>query len=578
MSLLGSWTLLRRYLRPHAPRVLLLAVVLGAGLGLQLVAPQFLRACIDAALAGPGAPDPTAAAARYLGAALAAYLAALVATAVAEDLGWAATVALRADLVAHCLRLDLAFHHAQTPGALVERADGDVRALAHLFSRLVLQVLGNLLLLGGVLIALWRTDARLGAAFAAFALVALLALAGLRHTGVAAWDAARAARANLLGFAEERLAGAVDLRANGAVGATLAHLAVAQRALGAAEARAWRAAAPPRDALGLLFVVGTALALGLGGALVRRGDLSVGTLALVYAYATTLFAPLARLGGEVAQLQVAAAVVPRVLALLETAPAIPDGAVELPAGPLGVVFAGVTFGYDPAEPVLRDIAFALAPGQTLGVLGRTGGGKTTLTRLLLRLHAPQAGTIRLGGVALDTVREAALRARVGVATQEVRLFAATVRDNLTLFADDVPDARLLAALDDVGLGAWCRALPAGLDTALPPGGGGLSAGEAQLLALARLGLDDPGLVILDEATARLDPATAARLEAATARLLAGRTAIVIAHRLAAVRRADAILILAGGRVVEAGPRAALAADPTSVFARLLRADAGEVPS
>jgi len=572
MSLLGSWTLLRRYLCPHAPRVLLLAVVLGAGLGLQLVAPQFLRACIDAALAGPGAPDPTAAAARYLGAALAAYLAALVATAVAEDLGWAATVALRADLVAHCLRLDLAFHHAQTPGALVERADGDVRALAHLFSRLVLQVLGNLLLLGGVLIALWRTDARLGAAFAAFALVALLTLVGLRHTGVAAWDTARAARANLLGFAEERLAGAVDLRANGAVGATLAHLAVAQRALGAAEARAWRDSAPPRDALGLLFVVGTALALA------RRGDLSVGTLALVYAYTTTLFAPLARLGEEVAQVQVAAAVVPRVLALLETAPAIPEGTVELPAGPLGVVFAGVTFGYDPAEPVLRDIAFALAPGQTLGILGRTGGGKTTLTRLLLRLHAPQSGTIRLGGVALDTVREAALRARVGVAMQEVRLFAATVRDNLTLFADDVPDARLLDALDDVGLGAWCRALPAGLDTALPPGGGGLSAGEAQLLALARLGLGDPGLVILDEATARLDPATAARLERATARLLAGRTAIVIAHRLAAVRRADALLILAGGRVVEAGPRATLAADPTSVFARLLRADAGEVPS
>jgi len=357
-----------------------------------------------------------------------------------------------------------------------------------------------------------------------------------------------------------------------------AQLAAAQRTLGGAEARAWRAAAPPRDALGLLFVIGTALALGLGGALARRGELSVGILALVYAYATTLFAPLARLGGEVGQFQVAAAVVPRVAALLATPPAIPDGTAALPDGPLAVAFAGVTFGYDPADPVLRALTFAVAPGQTLGILGRTGGGKTTLTRLLLRLHAPQAGTIRLGGVALATVRETALRARVGVATQEVRLLGATVRDNLTLFADTVPDVRLLAALDDVGLGGWCRALPAGLDTMLPPGGGGISAGEAQLLALARLGLGDPGLVILDEATARLDPATAARLERATARLVAGRTAIVIAHRLAAVRRADAILILEDGRIVEAGPRAALAADPTSVFARLLREDAGEVAS
>jgi ATP-binding cassette subfamily B protein len=246
---------------------------------------------------------------------------------------------------------------------------------------------------------------------------------------------------------------------------------------------------------------------------------------------------------------------------------------------LDVACEGVSFGYDPTAPVLHDLSFRLAAGRTLGLLGRTGSGKTTLTRLLLRLYDPQAGAVRLGGRDLRAVQAAALRRRVGVVPQEVRLFAATVRDNVTLFDAAVPDDRVLEVLDELGLGAWCRALPAGLDTELPPGGGGLSAGEAQLLGCARVFLHDPGLVILDEASSRLDPATAGRVARALDRLLTGRTGIVVAHRLATVRRADDILLLEGGRVVEHGPRARLAADPGSALARLLRAglEAPETP-
>jgi ABC-type multidrug transport system fused ATPase/permease subunit len=229
--------------------------------------------------------------------------------------------------------------------------------------------------------------------------------------------------------------------------------------------------------------------------------------------------------------------------------------------------------------VLHDLTFTLTPGTTLGLLGRTGSGKTTISRLLFRLYDPSAGAVRVGGVDLRAARRDDLRARVGMVTQDVQLFRATVRDNVTFFDGSVPDARIVAAMEDLGLGDWLRQLPEGLDTVLGAGGGaGVSAGEAQLLAFTRVFLKDPGLVLLDEASSRLDPATERLIDRAVERLLgwdgAGRggrrTAIIIAHRLGTIQRADQVMILEHGRVAEYRARAALAADPTSRFAALLR--------
>jgi ATP-binding cassette subfamily B protein len=207
----------------------------------------------------------------------------------------------------------------------------------------------------------------------------------------------------------------------------------------------------------------------------------------------------------------------------------------------------------------------------LGLLGRTGSGKTTISRLLFRLHDPTVGVVRLGGTNIRDAQLDVLRARVGLVTQNVQLFQGTLRDNVTLFDGTVPDARLHAVFAELGLDAWLRRLPDGLDTALGAGGRGLSAGEAQLVALARVFLKDPGLVILDEASSRLDPETERLLERAVTRLLQGRTGVVIAHRLHTVERADRILILEDGRVAELGRRTDLLRDPGSRFVRLLRA-------
>jgi ATP-binding cassette subfamily B protein len=223
-----------------------------------------------------------------------------------------------------------------------------------------------------------------------------------------------------------------------------------------------------------------------------------------------------------------------------------------------------------AEHVLSGINFHLPPGAILGLLGRTGSGKTTLTRLLVRFYDPVQGVLRLGETPLPELPLALLRQRIGLVTQDIQLFDASLRDNLTLFDPAIPDQRILSGLAELGLMDWYRSLPQGLLTKLEPGGSRLSAGEAQLLAFVRVFLRDPGLIILDEASSRLDPATEGRLDRAIERLLQGRTAIIIAHRLKTVQRADRILILDNGRQVEYGERQALAGDPESRFARLLR--------
>jgi ABC-type multidrug transport system fused ATPase/permease subunit len=197
-----------------------------------------------------------------------------------------------------------------------------------------------------------------------------------------------------------------------------------------------------------------------------------------------------------------------------------------------------------------------------------------MTRLIFRLYDPDQGAIRLGhnGSAVDLrdVSLADLRQRVGMVTQNIELFHATVRDNLTFFDETVPDERILQVIHGLGLGEWYAALPEGLDTELESGGGGLSAGEQQLLAFTRIFLRDPGLVILDEASSRLDPATEHLIERAVDKLVAGRTAIVIAHRLGTVERADEIMILEQGAIREYGERAQLASDPDSRFYSLLQ--------
>jgi len=319
----------------------------------------------------------------------------------------------------------------------------------------------------------------------------------------------------------------------------------------------------------------------LGNTLFRNSRMTIGALYVVFYYLDLLKGPLWEILRQVEDLQRAAASINRITELRQIQSTLHDGpGVTFPTGPLAVAFDDVTFHYedDTDADVLQQLSFTLKPGTVLGLLGRTGSGKSTLTKLLFRFYDPSTGAIRLGDgdpsawrmFDIRQARQADLRQRIGMVTQEVQLFQATMRQNLTLFDNAVPDERIQQVVQDVGLGHWLAALPKGLDTSLEAGASGLSAGEAQLLAFARVFLADPGLVILDEASSRLDPATEQRIEKAVDKLLAHRTGIIIAHRLGTVQRADEIMILEDGRIAEHGPRAELARDPHSRFYGLLQ--------
>ncbi|MBI3971551.1 MAG: ABC transporter ATP-binding protein [Chloroflexi bacterium] len=624
-------TLLITYLAPLRGQVSLFAVLLFAGVGLQVANPQIVRHYIDVAREGGSLGALAAAGLAYLAIALGAQLAGLAETYIASNVGWRATNALRADLVAHCLGLDLAFHNARTPGELIERVDGDVATLASFFSRFVLLVVGSFMLLLGILVLVAREDRRVGLLFLAFSVASLTFSLWARRVGARYALAQRQASAELFGFLEERLNALPDIQANGSQAYVLYR---AQCALRALFQRAQQAAFVG-NLLGARWLIDTAgwvATLALLAALFRQGETTLGTVYLLVQYRSMVNRPLSQIVRQIRDLQQASASIQRVRNLLATSTRIPNhGRATLPPGPLSVDFDHVSFAYPestrdtanplPArnekrdtrsekpetrisDPVLHNVSFSIRAGRVLGLLGRTGSGKTTLARLLFRLYDSGAGTLRVGGFDVRDVTLDSLRTRVGLVTQEVQLFRATVRDNLTLFDPCIPDAGIVAALADLGLAGWLTSLPSGLDTQLGSDGAGLSAGQSQLLAFARVFLRNPGVVVLDEASSRLDPATERLIEAAVARLLGWRepgrgdqpsartwgepewgdrpsartrTAIVIAHRLETVQRADDILILEDGAVAEYGRRTQLAADPTSRFAALLRAGSLEAP-
>jgi ATP-binding cassette subfamily B protein len=350
----------------------------------------------------------------------------------------------------------------------------------------------------------------------------------------------------------------------------------------------------------LLFALGNAAAFAVGAWLFEAQALTIGAVYIIFHYTMMLERPLTQITRQLEDLQKASAGMVRIQELFRSTSRLDerDSGRRLPEGALTVEFRNVSFGYgtDAAglcpevkpgeepelakEMVLRDLSFRLRAGRVLGLLGRTGSGKTTVTRLLFRLYDPDTGAVRLGdGAGLTDIRElplAELRRRVGMVTQNIELFHASVRDNLTFFDASIPDQRILDVIKDVGLWEWYETLPEGLDSVLESGGGSLSAGEAQLLAFMRIFLQNPGLVILDEASSRLDPATEQLIERAVDRLVGQRTAIIIAHRLGTIQRADEILILEDGAISEQGARATLVCDPASRLSSLLRTGLEEV--
>ena len=571
------WNLLSDHIRPQKGRFILLAVLLFGSIGLRVFAPQIMRKFIDSALAGEALQTLTWTAITFIGVALIQQTIAVSVTYLGENVAWTATNDLRAELAEHALHLDMKFHNNHTPGELIERIDGDVTELATFFSQFALNLIANGLLLIGILIALFIEDWRTGLAFTIFSLLTITILGRLKDIAIPHQKARREAEAQLYGFIEEQLAGTEDIRSSGAVDFSIRELFRHQSEILGHNRKSHFKRWIIENAMGFALTVGNLLAITSGYWLFSAGLITVGTVYLFVHYINLLEEPFWAMTHEIESFQTIGACVERLTEFRNfKAEVVSGNGVEIPTRSLSLSFDDVSFSYNGTDSVLSHLSFDLKPGSILGLLGRTGSGKTTLGRLIFRLYDVGSGSIKVNGSDLREAHLDVLRRNIAIVTQDVQLFRASIRDNLTFFDRSLPDEKIITTLEELELGDWLRNQPKGLDTELDTGSRSLSAGEAQLLTFTRVFLRNPGLVILDEASSRLDPATEQRLERAIDKLLKNRTAIIIAHRLDTIHRADQVLILDKGKISEYGDHTQLVADPNSRFYQLLQTGLEEV--
>ncbi len=495
-------------------------------------------------------------------------------------LAWRLTNGLRHELASLVLNADLSFHRDRTPGELLTRCDGDVTALTSFLSAVVARIVGISMLAVASLVVMAIIEPWLAVPMAVG--FVLLGWRGwsTRDTTTVAVTRERTIDSEMNSIIEQYVSGAEDVASLGAGAHGLRRFGDAARRLVDAMSLRTRAEMKVNSSLRAVILLTQIAVLGAGLLLFRRGGLGIGDVVLGYRLVDVVRSPVEHLTWRLMEAQGVSGAAQRVTELLEEGRRVDLGERALPPGPLDLEFSDAGLVYDDAsqgEAALHHLNLRVEAGRVVGLLGRSGSGKTSAIRLALRLVNTTSGSVALGGIDVGRVHEADFRRRVSAIPQDVQLFPGTVRENVTMFGDDThSDERIIEALASAGLGPWLTELPSGLDTMLSPDSrgeqddrAGLSAGEAQLLAIARALLRSPDVVVLDEATARVDPVTQAAISAAVGRLLGGRTGVVIAHRLETLSVCDDIAVLADGELVEFGSRVDLLADPGSRYAQLL---------
>jgi ATP-binding cassette, subfamily B, bacterial len=557
-------------LRPDARRWAVLGALLAASSALTLAGPLVVRKIVDEATDGADTSTFVGLALLFLAIAVTTQVVGVVVIRYATVTAWGTTNQLRLRMTRHVLGLDHEFHRTHTPGELIQRVDGDVTSVSDFLSQVVPRATGGIMLILGILTVLTYVDPWIGLGMLVYLAVAVAVLLMMRHRAISESADEMGALARLYGGIEERLTAAEDLRANGAGAHAMWRFVEDSGGMLISSVRRQRAFIRMWWAVQGAVTIGSVMSLVASAALVSSGAITLGTGFLLFQYVQVISRPLEDLVHQLETVQKANGAMVRVVDLLAVEATIVDrGTVSPPAGALGVACRNVSFAYGTSKDeqvVLQGLDLEVAAGRSVGVVGRTGSGKTTFSRLLLRLVEPTAGRLSLGGVPIRDIPLAELRRRVALVPQEVELFEGTIRDNVTLFDPAPSDAEVVDALERAGLGQLAAA---GIHRSLGAGGAGLSAGESQLLALARVWLRQPDLVVLDEATARIDPVTEQRLEAAVAQLIEGRTTFVIAHKLSTLRMVDEVIVFESGRIVEHDDREVLARSGSSRWRHLL---------
>jgi ATP-binding cassette subfamily B protein len=546
-----------RMLRPQRALIALAALVLMAQAGALLAGPALVRHGIDAGLLShDGKGDAGAlnlSVVLYLSMAIVGLFLGRAAIVLVARVGEAFLRDLRNRLFGHTMSLSLDYFETEKTGKIVARMTSDVDALQELISQGLVLFVQNIFLFTGAVIVVLLLSWQLAVGVLIIVPPVFFASRWFRRVSNKAYLEVRDRISTNLSTLQESLEGVRVVQAFGRERQFTKRFEKSNEDQYEANMRTTRISAKYFPVIEYAGVVGTAVIIGYGGWLSTRGIITVGTVAAFVLYLNNLFEPINQLSQLYNVVQSAGAALEKIFGVLDTRPTVRQhqGAIDLPpASEIDVDH--VTFAYGPNDPVLHDVSLHVGAGERLALVGPTGAGKSTLAKLIARFYDPVDGAVRVGDVDLRQVTFVSLRERIVVVPQEGFLFAGTLRDNVRVGRPDASDDEVEEALRALGLLDRFLAFPDGLETEVRERGSRLSAGERQLISLARAALADPTILILDEATSNLDPGTERSVEQALERLTHGRTVVVVAHRLSTAARADRIAVIVDGRLAELG--------------------------
>ncbi len=542
-------------LRPYRRKVALMLVALVAATAAALAPPYLAGKAIDDAIIPGDAGELIMIVVVFLASALVFWGATYAQTYLVGWVGQRALQDLRERIYTHLQAMSIGFFTRRKPGVLISRLTNDVQALDTLVTDGIVTLISSTLTLVGVVVILLVLDVSL--ALVTFLTFPLLAVASVifRVASTGAYRATREKIANITAYLQETLSGVRVVRSFGQEPRHIARMSELNEENRVANLRTVYLNASYFPAVELLSAVGTAVILLYGGYQVIDGNTDVGILVAFVGYLNQFFDPIQQISQLYTTYQQGMAALDKIFDLLDTEPDMTDKPGALDPGEIRgeLRVEGVSFSYaDDGEWALADVDLVVPAGETVALVGETGAGKSTLAKLVARFYDPQHGRMLVDGHDLRDLKAKCLRRQLGIVPQEGFLFSGTVRENIAFGRPEASDEDIREAARTVGAGGFIERLPDGYDTEIGERGVQLSAGQRQLVAFARALLAEPRILILDEATSNVDVRTERIIEEGLERLLAGRTAIVIAHRLSTIRRADRIVVLDRGRIVETG--------------------------